>query len=111
MKTTAAVEKHLQGLEWQNDKLRRPSFVRRKNEHPHRPSEGCPRRPLVLGVVASEAGDEVVHFLLGLVLLVAVVFLEFADQRVLLASDERPIVVGQLAPFGLELSGELTPLA
>jgi hypothetical protein len=58
-----------------------------------------------------QACDEVVHFLLGLVLLVAVVSLELADQCVPLAADERPVVVGQHAPLGLELPGELTPLA
>src|SRR5262245_8720882 len=58
-----------------------------------------------------DGGDEVVHLLLGLVLLVPIPLLELAQELVLLAADERPVVVGQLAPLRLELAGQLLPAA
>src|SRR5205823_3294169 len=58
----------------------------------------------------SQRVDEVVHFLLGRVLLVPVALLEFAHELVLLAGDRRPVIVGELAPLGAELAGKLIPL-
>src|SRR5207249_3599023 len=55
--------------------------------------------------------DEVIDLLLGTILLVAVALLELAHQLVLLAADERPVVVGQFAPLRLQLPRKLIPLA
>src|SRR5262249_60220458 len=43
--------------------------------------------------------------------LVAVLLLQLAQELVLLAADERPVVVRQLAPLRLQLAGELLPVA
>src|SRR5262245_6060756 len=53
----------------------------------------------------------VLHLALGLVAADAVGFLHLADQLVALAVDLGDLIVGQLAPLGLDLAAELLPVA
>src|SRR6186713_225382 len=68
------------------------------------------RRRSVLGLVArAEGRDPQVDLFLGIVLDDAVVFPELADEPSPVARDELEIVVGELRPFGLGLSGKTFP--
>src|SRR5205085_12015544 len=59
----------------------------------------------------SQALDELVRLLLGLLLRVAVALLEQADELVFLAGNPVPVVVGELGPLRLELALEFLPSA
>src|SRR4051812_28676703 len=63
------------------------------------------------GVPGLQAADVVIDFLFRRLLRVPVALLEFADERVALAADQRPVVIGQLGPLRLEAGRELLPLA
>src|SRR6266404_6998242 len=55
--------------------------------------------------------QEVVDLLLCLIPLVAVAFLELAQELVFLAADNLPVIVGQLAPLCFGLPHKLLPVA
>src|SRR5438477_10202029 len=59
----------------------------------------------------SHAAKPVVDVLLHLVLGIAVASLELALELLTAAVDLGEVVVGQLAPFLLDLAGELLPVA
>jgi len=48
----------------------------------------------IRGVRELQSSNEIVYFLLGLVFLIAVALLHFADQGILLSADECPVIVG-----------------
>src|SRR5262245_37424925 len=72
------------------------SLLRSFTSAPRSRNQAAPGRS---GRGVSERLDVVVHFLLGVLLLVAVALLELADELVLLAADQGPVVVRQLRPL------------
>ncbi|CAG9253134.1 hypothetical protein BDI4_380006 [Burkholderia diffusa] len=59
---------------------------------------------------ASKLAIEFLQLLLGFVARDSVTFLDPAGQILAVAFGDREIVVGQLAPLGLQLAGQLLPL-